>query len=187
MQLDKPRTRHSPGQVPLVKAPALVIDGRDLVLENDLVHLLARLEFFRVTLEGQLAHGRPSLALETATALVNHLAGFAEQRLDPEPHAAGLAVVLAKVGDFITSVQRLRELPGGSALKTWFGVREAAAPAAERRQLLRRIARGAGEITEDFCSLFTASFHASDAARLWRDTADAFLTDLKRVLDKLER
>ncbi len=167
-------------------------DGQDRAWESELLSLLCSLETLRTRLQEQCEAGRAVLALDTMTAMVKGLSAFVAVRL---PH----------VSEESTSAwaESVRDLHQRIALFQSDSVRMRNRLHKSTWEYLRRLFGGAGDqgdprqqfvaVTQDLYEVLTVAFellmrlfHSPTAARDWNEARQAFLADLRGLVESLE-
>lgn len=168
--------------VPLITAYPPPVEGpEDRAWEGQLLRLLSELEFFRAGLEERPGHAG---ALELLTGMAGLVVSFAEHHISAATHAAALADVTAKAGDFFTTTRALQEQLTASPLRSLLRLFGSPAPsAAERREDLRRVGCCALAVLQDHFALFGRNFASATPAERWAETYGVFLADLSRVIE----
>jgi hypothetical protein len=183
-QIGRHRKSGSRTTLPRVNPEAVALD---LAWENDLVQLLSELESLRVRVADQQAQQRPGPALQSAQALVDRVVGFAQQRLPEADQAQALASIVSRAAELrATIAAATQELAGGvwAALTNFFS--KVSAERAEHRRLVRAAAQGAIAVLTSCFELFTDAFQSPEHARQWGQTYGVFVSDLTRVLDRID-
>jgi hypothetical protein len=173
----------TPAQIERPLSPAEV--ERDNTLENDLILLLSQLEHLRAQVADRKARGRPPLALQALTEMLNQAASFSEG-LNAKANANSLARALTLASELHPAARLLRTQDNRLSLQTVSKLYSSwADDPTGRREVFYQIGQAMLDVLESYFMLFTGSFRAPSLANQWRETCRVFLTDLTQVVETI--
>lgn len=150
----------------------------DRVWQVLLAQLLGRLEFGRTSLENPTHSKNPVNAVRVAMDMVNEVAQFITEQIDPQTFRRPLSDALAAAGRFLTAANVAAAEEPRRGLLDLFKSRDNE----NKRQECMWVLGDLPLVLERYFTMLGSCFKFSQSAIEWVDTSGMFLTELKKAL-----